>query len=234
MTELINDDKSLPEFRNNISDKLLDEIFSPTLDLSIDYSEIFIDDIIHNEAIKEIPIIKSIVGVIKGGISISQFWFAKKLLIFIREFNSGQIKLEKVQSFKKKLNEDQKLGKRVAEKLMIFIDRNIEIKQTQIIANLFKAYVNQDISFEELNNILITLDKLNPKSFNAFFDLEKIDFTITEQNHKEIGERNFEMESLITNSGFALEPSVWFHGFSLTQDGTKLFKYGIKPLTKKN
>ena len=233
MIELINNENSLSEFNNNISDKLVNEIFDPTLDLSVDYSEIFIDDFIQNEAIKEIPIIKSIVGVVKGGISISQFWFAKKLLAFIKEFNSGKIEETKLSSFKKKLNDDKKLGKKIAEKLMVFIDRNVEIKQTQIIANLFKAYVNQDISFEEFNNILITLSNLNPKSFNTFFELEKIDFSITEKNHKEIGQRNFEMEALISNSGFATEPSSWFRGFSLTDDGAKLFKFGIRPLGKR-
>jgi hypothetical protein len=60
--------------------------------------------------------------------------------------------------------------------------------------------------------------------------MEKFGFTITEQNHKEIGKRNHEMESLIKNSGFSLDNSVWFAGFSLTTDGNILFNYGLKPL----
>ncbi len=234
MSELINENNNLISDANkNISDKLLNELFNPTLDLSIDYSEIYIDDIIENEIIKEIPIVKSIIGVIKSGISINQFWFTKKLLTFIQEFNSGNITSEKIQAFKLKLKSEDKFSKKIAEKLMIFIDRNIEINQTKITANLFKSFVNQSISFEELNNILITLDKLNPKAFNAFFELEKIDFTITEKNKNEIENRNKEMEALITNSGFAIETSSWFHGFKLTEDGSKLFEYGIKPLLKK-
>ena len=113
---------------------------------------------------------------------------------------------------------------------MVFIDRNIEITQTKIIANLFVAYVNEKISYEDFNNVVITLDKLNPKAYNAFFEMEKFGFTITEKNHKEIGERNHEMESLINNSGFSLDNSVWFAGFSLTNDGNILFNYGLKPL----
>ncbi|WP_300490944.1 hypothetical protein [Flavobacterium sp.] len=217
---------------SNISKTLLDELFNPSLDLSIDYSEIYIDDLIENETLKEIPIVKSVIGVIRGGISINQFWFAKKLLTFIQEFNSGKIDSEKISNYKQKLEADPKFGKKVAERLMIFIDRNIEITQTKITSNLFGAYVSKEITYEELCDILISLDKLNPTTFNGFFKLEKHNFIITEQNHEEVGERDFELESLITSSGFAVEISSWFHGFRLTNIGDKLFEFGIKPLKK--
>ncbi|MDP4271983.1 MAG: hypothetical protein Q8909_17955 [Bacteroidota bacterium] len=214
----------------NISQELFDQLLTPTLDLSIDYSEIYLDDLIDNDAIKEIPIIKTIVGVIKGSVSINQFWFAKKLLTFIREFNKKAIDIDKINKFKNKLKSDPQFGKRVAERLMVYIDRNIEINQTLIVANLFSAYIDEKIDFQQLNNIIITLDQLNPKAFYAFFDLAKIDFLINTSNYKDIGQRNHEMENFINNSGFGKETSVWFHGFELTDDGKLLFEYGIKPI----
>ncbi len=218
--------------RSSVSQELFNQLLNPTIDLSIDYSEIYLDDLIDNEAIQQIPIIKSIVGLIKGGISINQFWFAKKLLVFIQEFNHKTIAPEKLEKFKSKLDTDPKFRKKIAERLMIYIERNIEISQTLIITNLVSAYVEENISFDQLNNIIITLDKLNPKSYETFFDLEKIDFMITSTNHEGLAERNFEMESLITNSGFAIEPSPYFHAFALTEDGKALFKYGLKPIKK--
>ena len=213
-----------------ISKTLLDELAQPTFDLSVDYSEIFIDDFINNEAIKEIPIIKSAVGLVKGGISISQFWFAKKILLFIKAFNDGSISQEKLDQFKHRINCEKNFGKKVAERLMVYIDRNIEIRQTIIISNLFRAYVNEKLSYEQFNNIAITLDNLNPKSFDAFFELEKYDFHISSENHKKFGPRDFESETYILNSGFATEPSDWFSGLKLNDDGLNLFQYGIKPL----
>jgi len=220
----------LKKEKSNVSKELFDELLNPSLDLSIDYSEIYIDDIIENETLKEIPIIKSVVGVIKGGISINNFWFAKKLLTFIRDFNNGTANLEKVELFKRKLSESPKFGKKIAERLMIFIDKNIEITQTKIITNLFTAFVNQDITYEEFNGILITLDKLNPKAFDWFFELEKTNFDINEKNYNGNKDRDWEMESFITNSGFGQETSSWFHGFKMNNDGLKLFEFGIKPL----
>ena len=232
MTDLLINDNYVDKPDSNISKILLSELMTPSIDLTIDYSEIFIDDLIDNEILKEIPIVKSIIGVVKGGISINHFWFAKKLLLFIKEFNDGSVKPERISDFKEKLENEKNFGKKIAEKLMVFIDRNIEIKQTQITANLFKAYVNGEISYDQFLNIIITLDKLNPKAYTSFFDLEKYDFYISSTNHQDFGARNFEMETLINNSGFATEPSDWFSGLKLTDDGVKLFKYGIKPLNK--
>ncbi len=230
MSDLIKRNNKLTDSKGNISENLLNELFNPTFDLSIDYSEIFIDDIISNETIKEIPVIRSIVGIVKGGIAINQFWFAKKLLIFIQNFNNKEIEKSALVKFKKKIETNDRFGKKVAEQLMVNIDRNIEIKQTQIIANLFRAYVSEKITYEQFSSILITLDRLNPKAYSAFFALEKIDFDINESNHKEIGARDFELESLISIGGFAIKPSSWFSGFKLTDDGAKLFEFGIKPL----
>ena len=232
MTKLVKSINSISLNNKNISNELFSEIFNPTLDLSIDYSEIFLDDLINNDVLKEIPIVKSIVGIIKSGISINQFWFAKKLLIFIQDFNNHIIDFDKIKQFREKIETDKNFGKKIAEKLMIFIDRNIEINQTKIICNLFKAFINENISFEQLNHILIALDNLNPKAFAFFFDLEKIDFTINEDNHDRIGVRNFEMEALVFNSGFGIETSSWFSGLELTEDGKNLFEYGLKPLDK--
>ena len=230
MNKIIPKKDELQQVESGISKKFLTEVTNPSIDLTIDYSEIYIDDIIENGALKEIPIIKSIVGIIQAGVSINQFWFAKKILIFIKEFNSGKVSDIKLNQFRIKLKQDDKFGKKIAEKLMVAIEKNTEINQTKVIANLFSAYVEQNITFEELSDIITTLDKLNPMSFSTFFDFEKFGFSITAKNHEKVEPRNFEMENIIKNSGFGLGLSPYFFGFDLTPNGYKLFEFGIKPL----
>ncbi|NPD47223.1 hypothetical protein [Lentimicrobium sp. S6] len=115
---------------------------------------------------------------------------------------------------------------------MIYIDRNVEIGKTIIISNLFKAYVNEKLSYSQFIQILTTLDGLNPKAYEGFLDLERFGHEITSNNHTSCGPRNFEYETLIISGGFATEPGDWFSGFKLTDDGEKLYKYGIKPIKK--
>lgn len=153
--EIFNSNELNPE-NNNLSQKFIEEIVNPSLDLAIDYSEIFIDDLINNEIINKIPIVKSIVGIVKGGFAINQLWNAKKVLTFIKEFNNKKIEDEKREKFKQNLLHNPKKTQKIAEQLLIYIDRNIIISQTKIIANLFNAYVNEKITFDEFNNIVLT------------------------------------------------------------------------------
>jgi hypothetical protein len=230
MKEIISNINSLEHKKKSFSESFLNEITDTSIDLSIDYSEIYIDDFIDNHIVKEIPIVKSVVGFVKGGIAINQIWFSKKLLTFIKTFNGKSIPFEKLNKFKEKLKSEPEFGKKIAEKLLVYIEKNSEINQTKIIANLFNAYVNEHISIEELNTILLCIDRLNPMTYNEFFRLEAIDFEINEESRKEI-KRDFLLEDLIVGSGLAAENSSWFTGFSLTKEGRKFYLYGLKPLS---
>jgi len=225
----ISKSKNELEESKSVSKNIFNELFNPSIDLAIDYSEIYIDDFINNEALKAVPLVKSVVGVLKTGVTINQFWFAKKLFTFIQEFNKGTIEERKFNEFKLKLQTDNKFEKQVAEKLMIFIDRHIEINQTKITSNLFRAYVNGNLNYTELCNMLASIDNLHPKAFNSFFEWEKIGFSIKSGDKKEI-KRQYDTELLIRNTGLGVEIPNFFHGFELTSDGAKFFEFGLKPL----
>ena len=116
-----------------LSNQFSTELLSPSIDLSIDYSEIFLDDLLDNEVIKEIPIVKTVVGVIKTGIIVNQLWFAKKLLTFIREFNQGNIDSKKLAKFRSRFEKEDKYRKKVVENIMVFNDRFLEINKSKIL-----------------------------------------------------------------------------------------------------
>lgn len=213
----------------SISKKFTREILDPSIDLSIDYSEIYLDDIIENEALKEIPLVKSVVGVIKAGISINQFWFAKKLLTFIQEFNTKTISPEKKDKFQKRISDDEKFRKRVTEQTMVFIDRHIVITKTKILAQLFSAFVEEIITFEEYSSLSISLEKIHPDSFHFLKELSGTNFEV---NQDKKGDKKFDEQAMLLSSGIARETSAWSHGFIVSEDGKKLFELGIKPILK--
>ncbi|WP_031454316.1 hypothetical protein [Flavobacterium chungangense] len=213
---------------NSMSQQFTQELLNPNIDLATDYSEIYIDDLIQNETLKEIPIIKTVVGVIKTGISINKFFFAKKLLSFIREFNSGQIDAEKKDKFQKKINDDSQFRKKSTEQIMVCLDRFNDVKKALILANLFKAYVEEKISYEKFVFISISMERLHPHSYSFFSALEKVNYKI---GHEFKGERDYDSESLLFSSGLAKEgPADWWSGFMLKEEGVLLYEFGIKPL----
>ncbi|MBI3518076.1 MAG: hypothetical protein HY062_01795 [Bacteroidetes bacterium] len=222
--------ENLPETNTgSLSKQFADEMLNPSIDLAVDYSEIYIDDLIDNAALKEIPIIKSIVGVIKGGISINQFFFAKKLLTFIKDFNSGTIDPQKKLKFKDKIQGDDKFRKKVSEQVMVFIDRFMEVKKAKIAANLFKAYVEEKITYEQFVSINISLERLHPDAYHFLGSIESLNYEI---NHEYEGDRNWEAEALIQASGLSTEPGDFWHGFKLKEEGKLLFEMAIKPILK--
>jgi hypothetical protein len=223
--------ENLPETNNgSLSKQFTDEILNPSVDLAVDYSEMYIDDLIDNPALKEVPIVKSIVGVIKGGIAVNQFFFAKKLLTFIKEFNSGTIDPKKKEKFKERILTDDKFRKKVSENIMVFVDRFIEVNKAKISANLFKAYVEEKITYDQFISINISLEKLHPDAYRFLSSLESLNYEINQEYE---GDRNWEAEALIQASGLSTEPGDWWHGFKLKEEGKLLFEMAIKPILKK-
>jgi hypothetical protein len=219
---------SLPaKFDVNLSRQFCNELLDPSIDLGVDYSEIFIDDLIDNEVLKNIPIIKTFVGAIKGGIAINQFFFAKKLLTFIATFNVGLNPAKKLK-FQEQINNDERFRKKVSEQVMVFIDRFLEITQAKISANLLKSFAEEKIDYPQLVSLNISLEKLHPDSYQFLSELALVGYAIDQNIPGD--QRDLDNESLLQTSGLAAESSVWAAGFIVKKSGQLLYELGIKPL----
>jgi hypothetical protein len=216
--------------QTSIGKKFSDEILNPTIDLSVDYSEIYLDDLIENEALKEIPLVKSVVGVIKAGISINQFFFAKKLLSFIQEFNNKKLDPIKKEKFQERILTEDKFRKKVTEQTMVFIDRHIILTKTKILARLFSSFVEERINYDQYVSLSLSLDKIHPDSFKFLEELSATNFEVSQDKK---GDKKFDKQALLLSSGIARETSAWSHGFIVSEDGKKLFELGIKPIMNK-
>ena len=112
-------------------------LFDDSKDIIGDYLEIGIDSIIDEGILKEIPIVKTIVGVLKVGKNVHDRNLLKQTLVFINEFNRNEIRQDKIEEYKKRIENDPKkcedeLG-RIILLLNNFIDKEISI----MLAKLF-------------------------------------------------------------------------------------------------
>jgi hypothetical protein len=211
----------------SISDKFTSELLNPTIDLTVDYAEIYLDDFMDNPAVKEIPIVKSIVGTIKMAFSVNDFFFAKKLLTFIQRVNKRSIDAKTKDKFHDKIHLDSSFKKKVTEQTMVFIDRHVIVNKTKVLAELFTAFVEEKISFEEYTSLAISLERIHPDSFGFLKYLSQTDFEVKQE--KDV-EKKFDEQALLLASGIARETSAWSHGFIVSENGKKLYKLGIEPL----
>ena len=83
-------------------------LFDDSKDIIEDYLEIGIDSIIDNGILKEIPIVKTIVGVLKVGKNVHDRNLLKQTLVFINEFNRNEIRQDKIEEYKKRIENDSK------------------------------------------------------------------------------------------------------------------------------
>ena len=88
---------------NNIVSR---EITNKTIDISIDYSELFLDSFLKDGILKDIPIISSIVGFYNISNSLIDRYKVKKILTFFQEFHSKNIESKKLNDFKIKISQD--------------------------------------------------------------------------------------------------------------------------------
>jgi hypothetical protein len=195
------------------------EILNPTVDLSIDYAEIALDSFLDNDAISEIPIVKSIVGIAKIGISIKERHDLKKLLTFFKEFQSGNISDENRLAFNKKFNSNEKYRTEVVETIVLLNERFLDLKKSKILANLMNAHINHHLTWNELNDISIILDNIHPKAFLFLKEMAEKNWS----HH----DRHNENEPLMFSCGIGNKDGS---KFSISKMGQDLFNYGIKPL----
>ena len=83
-------------------------LFNDSKDIIEDYLEIGIDSIIDNGILKEIPIVKTLVGVLKVGKTVHDRNLLKQTLVFINEFNRNETRQDKIEEYKKRIENDSK------------------------------------------------------------------------------------------------------------------------------
>lgn len=129
-----------------------------------DYLELGIDSILDNDSLKEIPIIKTFIGVGKITKSIRKRNLMKNLVIFINELNSGNIDKEKLKKHKEELNQNPKKAEKELGRILIILEQTIDNLKSSILGKLYKAYINQEIDwdlfveFSEITNRLYIND----------------------------------------------------------------------------
>lgn len=157
------------------SDKITNTIEQGLADTSIDllqdFTELGFDTLLDNPALKEIPIVKSLVGLIKGGLAIREIHFAKKLLTFLKTFHRGGLLEENRLVFIDKLKFDKEYRDAVVEHIAVLNDRFIHEKKSIVLANLLRAHVNNNLGWGEFTYLAEILDGLPVKAFKG---LEKI------------------------------------------------------------
>ncbi|AXP82943.1 hypothetical protein CJ739_3884 [Mariniflexile rhizosphaerae] len=204
----------------SIEKVIQDGLESPTMDLTVNYAELALDSFLDNEAIKEIPIVKSIVGIVKGGMKVREIYFAKKLLTFLKEFHSAKLKDSIKIEFQKKFKTDKKYRNSVVEQIMILNERILEIEKSKILANLFASHLNDKFDWQGFLNLSYCTERLNLTAIDFLNEIAE------EEKPFYRGYSQFDDNvAFLISAGIAQQ---WGSHLHITAHGQYLYFYGIK------
>lgn len=169
-----NMDKLIPAFK--------DSLFTSALaDSSLDILEIGIDSVIDNTLAQSIPIAKIIVGLCKTAQNIHDRNLLKQTLHFIREFNNKALSEDKIEKHKIKLNENPSFAEDELGRVMILLNSHVDKEKAMILAKLYRAYVNEQISWESFCEYSEVISRMFVSDFALLMNIHKNKITETSQ-----------------------------------------------------
>ena len=134
-------------------DKLTEDfsksVFNNSKEVLEDYIEVGIDSFINDGILKDIPIVKSIVSVLNIGKNVHDRNLLRQTLVFIKEFNSGNISKDKLVAYKTTIENNPKKCEEELGRVLILLNNYIDTEKTIMLARLYRAYINKIINWNE-------------------------------------------------------------------------------------
>lgn len=149
--------------------------------VTTEWSEVFLDTLLEDGIIKEIPIISTIIGIGKTGIKINEMLFLKKILYFISQVSD--ITAEEREKVISEIDESQKYRIKIGEKLLYIIDKCDDHEKAEIIGKLFSVFLKGLISYESFVRCSQVIEKSLIDELEWFIFTDYGEYTI--ETHSE-------------------------------------------------
>lgn len=134
-------DKIIPSFK--------DSLFSDSTDIIGDIAELGIDSLLDDGVFRDFPIVGFLIGVTKTAQNIHDRNLLRQTLNFIKQFNLGKIDVEKLEKYRAEINSNEKKAEEELGRVLIILNNNVELQKSTMLANLFRNYVNEKITWSE-------------------------------------------------------------------------------------
>lgn len=132
--------------------------------LGKDYAELAIDGVLNDGILKDLPLVGTVIGVMKFGNSINKHLTAKKLYKFL--FELQKIPIEKRIKKIDQINSSKKYQSSVGEQIFELLDKIESDGKPEIIGKLFKAVIEEKIDYQTYLRLAHIVKRL------FYYDLE--------------------------------------------------------------
>lgn len=125
-----------------------------------DYLEIGIDRLIEDGILKDIPIVNSIISGLNIAKNVRDIILLKQTMLFINELNNGTINKDKLITYKSTIENNPKKCEEELGRVLVYLNIFIDEEKSVMLAKLFKAYIKQQINWNEFCEFSEVINRL--------------------------------------------------------------------------
>ncbi|MBG6063542.1 hypothetical protein IWX83_003352 [Flavobacterium sp. CG_9.1] len=152
---------------SNLATSLTDTLKNSDLQgVTTEWSEVFLDTLLEDGILKDIPIISSIIGIGKTGMKISEMLLMKKLLYFITQVN--EIPAHEREKVISEIDNSKSYRIKVGEKLLYIINECDDHEKSEIMGKLSIAVHSRSIDWEDFLKCSLVIEKCMVKDLIWF------------------------------------------------------------------
>jgi len=130
-----------------------------------DQAEVIVDRILKDGLLKDIPIISTLTGAVKTLIAVRDYLLVLKLVKFLQGINITE---EERAHFEKTIGDDVEYRRTVGQNLLLLIDSLDDITKADMEAKLFKAFLRDDITYDEFQRFSSVVERAFIGDLNGF------------------------------------------------------------------
>ena len=149
-------DKDTPSVSPEVA--IMDSVARAELtEIAVDFAELTIDALLDDELLQAIPIVGTVARLYRSSVSIRDRLFLRKVLGFLKEFDD--IPKEDRERFVEELDASEGTRAKAGAALMLLLDRLDDVDKPQLIGRLYRAKLEQRLSFEELRRFCMIVER---------------------------------------------------------------------------
>ncbi len=166
--------KEIDVYEKELSEKISEDVEGGLLEC-IKTAIDTIGEATGNEIVKKIPIVNIVLAAIHTIEGVHNKNLVKQTFAFLENFNNQQISAEKLQKYRKKFLNNDKKQKEELERVLLYLERNIEVEKSKLLTNFFVAYINEEINWDRFCEFATVIDRMYVSDLKTLYEMYKSD-----------------------------------------------------------
>lgn len=147
--------------RNNVDLvlSLRESILMPMTDPIMDVGEVLIDSVFEEGILKNIPIIGTIAGITKAGVSLRERNLAKNAYAFIMGLRKNLLDEKEKEKYRNRM-EDPKIAEKELGYVLVLLDKEAQVNKAELYGKAYGLFINENILWDKFVELTEAISRM--------------------------------------------------------------------------